>query len=164
MAKSKTRNKKYVPRYAGKTSVLFKITANEIESMKTMTQRALFNLVNNTGDIYDWRDLVWRLAVGRDLAIKYFSEDEIGETCHEALRVAIQIYRDHETKTKDNWSIDATKARVFNEACDVADEMIAQVTRREYNAVHDAIAKLPISILSGQDISWTEYKIKYVKH
>jgi hypothetical protein len=41
--------------------------------------------------------------------------------------------------------------------------MIPQLTRREYTQVYEPLAKTPISTLANQDISWAEYKTKFLK-
>ena len=155
---SKPRNKKYVPKYQDKIPVLFKFTEKELEELRIMTQGAIFALTSGRGNMEAWRDILWRLAVGREMAIKYFKEDEACSMFHEAIRHAIRIYQAHEGKPNEAWVISAEDAQRFQEACDLADTMIPQLTRREYTQAYEPLSNMPISVFATQDVSWEEYK------
>jgi hypothetical protein len=159
----KPRNKKYTGKYAEKIPMLFKLTQPELDELKTMTQGALFSLVSGTANMFAWRDILWRLVVGREMAIRYFKEEEACELFHEAIRRQIRIYQAHQNDLEGAWMITQEDAEAFSEACDLADTMIPQLTRREYTQVYEPLAKTPISTLANQDISWAEYKTKFLK-
>ena len=160
---SKARNKKYVPKYENKLPTVFKLTQTELNELKNKTQGMLASLRAGHGDLYAWRDIVWRLVVGREIAIKYFHEEEACELFHEAVRHAIRVYRAHEGGSTEGWAISADDARIFHDACELSDSMIPQLTRREYTQASDRFANMPLVVLAKQDISWADYKANFVK-
>jgi hypothetical protein len=152
------RNKKYQPRGENPNPLNPFLTQVELVGLKRLGQNAIGNFIMGTGTQRHWCDLACRLIVGRKLVMSYFNEHEVAAQIHNNIARLIQLYDVEGKKPNGTWSLTEFDIDCIKANLDVIDDILPQVTRKEYGNIYGPIAKIQINELVSENCTWEEYQ------
>lgn len=154
---AKTRNKPYKQKIQNPNPLSPYMTQVELTGLKRIGQLALLKLMQGQGSQQDWCDLVCRLIVGRQVVMTHFNEVEVAGYLHHSIARLVQIYNFEASKPPGTWELPMIDAGRIKEALENIDDILPQITRREYGIIYNPISRIMINTLVNEDCSWDEY-------
>lgn len=154
---AKIRNKQYKPQIKNPNPLSPYLTNAELVGLKRIGQLSLLNLMQGNGSQSDWCNLACRLIVGRQVVMTHFNELDVAGYLHHSIARLVQIYNFEGSKPSGAWELPMIDAGRIKEALETIDDILPQITRREYRSIYDPISRILISELVKEDCTWDEY-------
>jgi hypothetical protein len=154
---SKTRNKPYKQKIKNPNPLSPYLTQVELAGLKRIGQLALRKMMEGKGSQQDWCDLVCRLIVGRQVVMTHFNEVEVAGYLHHSIARLVQIYNFEGAKQPGSWELPMMDAERIKEALDNVDDLLTQITRKEYVVIYEPVSRIMINKLVSEDCTWEEY-------